>query len=160
MANLKSSTTLNSKKLFPDNNDNDRQPEIAIQTFSAPILSSLLQSLVDTFFELIMVVSTRFAVRISMLCDIQVFPVSVAISGCHASLKSWEHSLSSPWSKTPGLPLKFWWYLLYFRRYKYFRFGGHIAISGFPSPSKLLSLSSPWPIMLDSQLKRKKLLFS
>jgi len=107
MANLKSSTTLNSKKLFPDNNDNDRQPEIAIQTFSAPILSSLLQSLVDTFFELIMVVSTRFAVRISMLCDIQVFPVSVAISGCHASLKSWEHSLSSPWSKTPGLPLKF-----------------------------------------------------
>jgi len=30
---------------------------------------------------------------------------------------------SLPRSKTPGSPLEFWWYLSYFRRYKYFRFG-------------------------------------
>jgi len=30
---------------------------------------------------------------------------------------------SSPWSKILVLPLKFWWYQSYFRRYKYFRFG-------------------------------------
>jgi len=30
---------------------------------------------------------------------------------------------SSARSKTPHLPLEFWWYLSYFRSYKYFRFG-------------------------------------
>jgi len=41
------------------------------------------------------------------------------------------------WSKTPGLPSKLQWYLSYCRRYKYFRFEWHIAISGYPSMSHL-----------------------
>ena len=35
-------------------------------------------------------------------------------------------------------------------------FDSHIAISGCPSSSKLLSLRSPWPILPGSQLKRDK----
>jgi len=54
--------------------------------------------------------------------------------------------VDSSWSKITSLPLEFWWCLSYFRRYKYFRFDRHIAISGCRSSSKLVSLRSPWSI--------------
>jgi len=69
------------------------------------------------------------------------FGTNLAISGCDQLLLTLLSK--STWSKISNLS---WHYLSYFP-YKYFRFCGHIAISGCRTSSKSLALYSPWSIL-------------
>jgi len=110
-----------------------------------------------TFIEFAMVDCPAFTVGFTLsliIPEIQVFPISAAISRC----PSYPYCIRARHGLKPWVcRLNFDHIFSTFRDISTSGLGGHVAISGCSSSSKLLSLKSLWSILSGVQSKRNKL---